>query len=292
MQPANQPQPTAPQPAEPQAVFPTAPQSPYAAQPSQPPAQPEQPAQKPKPQASQKAIATAQNTLQFSEMRENMIIMNDGSFRAVVRCQSINFDLMSQREREGVEYSYQNFLNSLYFPVQVLIRSRRIDIGPYLDWLLEIRRSQDNMLLNVLMDDYMNFVDILAQEANIMDKQFYVIVPFYPGGDIGEIKKQAKGLFDSFFSGTRQPKVTNINQELYEKAKDEVGNRVNSVMNGMFQMGVKCVQLNTQQLSELFYNSYNPDTAEREPIGEIDPTDLTTTFVRKGEGQPPQGGER
>ena len=83
-----------------------------------------------------------------------MIIMADGTFRAVVACKSINFDLMSSREREGVEFSYQNFLNALYFPIQIFIRSQRVDIGPYLDRLEEIRRNQDNMLLNVLMDDY------------------------------------------------------------------------------------------------------------------------------------------
>lgn len=115
------------------------------------PGQPEQPAQTPaKKQQTTKPNST-QNSLLFSEMRENMIIMNDGSFRAIVECQSINFDLMSSREREGIEFSYQNFLNSLYFPVQVLVRSRRVDIGPYIDRLLGIRRQQDNMLLNVLM---------------------------------------------------------------------------------------------------------------------------------------------
>ena len=138
----------------------------------------------------QKGPISTQNTLLFSEMRENMIIMSDGSFRAVVECESINFDLMSSREREGIEFSYQNFINSLYFPIQVLIRSRRVDIGPYLDRLAEIRRNQDNMLLNVLMDDYMDFIDILAQEANIMDKSFYVVVPYYPAGEENAFKQQ------------------------------------------------------------------------------------------------------
>lgn len=285
MQPNNQPQPAAQQPGQFQPGVVTG-------APQQVPQMPQTPqtSQTPVAKAKAAAIATAQNTLQFSEMRENMIIMNDGSFRAVVQCMSINFDLMSSRERDGVEYSYQNFLNSLYFPTQILVRSRRVDIGPYLDWLLAIRRTQDNMLLNVLMDDYMNFIDILAQEANIMDKQFYIIVPFYPAGDLSEIKRQAKGLFDSFFSGTKQPTVTNIDQVTYEKAKEEITNRVNSVMNGMFQMGVKSAQLNTRQLGELFYSSYNPDTAEREPMQGVDPVDLTTTYVRRGEGQPPQGG--
>lgn len=251
--------------------------------------QPGQPTPQPQPQKSNQPTS-AQNSLLLSEMRENMIIMNDGSFRAVIQCQSINFDLMSKREREGIEFSYQNFLNSLYFPVQVLIRSRRVDIGPYLDRLTDIRRSQDNMLLNVLMDDYINFIDVLAQEANIMDKSFYIVVPFYPAGDLTEIKKQAKGLFDSFFSGKKETAVTKIDQITYEKAKEEIKNRTDAVMSGLFQMGVKSGQLTTRQLGELFYSSYNPDTASREPISGLDPSDLTSTYVRKGEGQTPQQG--
>ena len=251
--------------------------------------QPGQPTPQPQPQKSNQPTS-AQNSLLFSEMRENMIIMNDGSFRAVIQCQSINFDLMSKREREGIEFSYQNFINSLYFPVQVLIRSRRVDIGPYLDRLTDIRRSQDNMLLNVLMDDYINFIDVLAQEANIMDKSFYIVVPFYPAGDLTEIKKQAKGLFDSFFSGKKETAVTKIDQITYEKAKEEIKNRTDAVMSGLFQMGVKSGQLTTRQLGELFYSSYNPDTASREPISGLDPSDLTSTYVRKGEGQTPQQG--
>lgn len=246
-------------------------------------------AQAPKDKKKNAAIST-QNTLLFSEMRENMIIMSDGSFRAVVECQSINFDLMSAREREGVEFSYQNFLNSLYFPVQILIRSRRVDIGPYLDRLAEIRRNQDNMLLNVLMDDYMDFIDVLAQEANIMDKSFYVVLPYYQKGDESVTKQQAKGLFNSFFSGKKEASVTKIDQVTYAKAKDEIKNRLDSVMSGMFQMGVKSRQLNTRELGELLYVSYNPDTSSRESLTAIDPSELTTTYITKGQGQPPTGG--
>lgn len=228
--------------------------------------------------------STAQGSLLFSEMREGMIIMQDSSFRAVVECDSINFDLMSSREREGVEYSYQNFINSLYFPVQILIRSRRVDIAPYLDRLMTIRRSQDNMLLTRLMDDYMDFIEILSQEANIMDKRFYVVVPFFPGGDVAEISKQAKGLFDSFFSGSsKKIEVTKINQVDYEKAKDEIKNRVDTVMGGLFQMGIQSRHLSTEQLSILFYNSYNPDTSPQQPLGDVPMADMTTLYVKKGD---------
>lgn len=232
---------------------------------------------------TKKEATSTQNSLLFSEMRENMIIMNDGSFRAVVQCESINFDLMSSREREGVEFSYQNFLNSLYFPVQILVRSRRVDIGPYIDRLSSIRRNQDNMLLSVLMDDYINFIDVLAQEANIMDKDFYIVVPYYQVGDVAIVKQQAKGLFDSLFGGKKADTITKIDQTSYEKAKDEIKKRVDSVMSGLFQLGVKSWQLNTRQLGELFYSSYNPDVAPQQPLT-VGAEELATTYVRKGAG--------
>ena len=223
----------------------------------------------PNQQQSKPAVQnTTQNSLLISEIRESMVIMGDGSFRAVIASKSINFDLMSSREREGVEYSYQNFLNALYFPVQIFIRSQRVDIGPYIDRLANIRRSQDNMLLNVLMDDYINFIDVLSQEANIMDKSFFVIVPYYPTGDLSNVVEQSKGLFGKLFS---KPKTTatKIDKVAYEKAKDEIKNRVDSVMSGLFQIGVQSVQLNTKELGELYYNMYNPDTAVREPLGDF-----------------------
>jgi len=234
-------------------------------------------------QASKPAAQnTTQNSLLISEIRESMVIMSDGSFRAVIASKSINFDLMSSREREGVEYSYQNFLNALYFPVQIFIRSQRVDIGPYIDRLATIRRSQDNMLLNVLMDDYINFIDVLSQEANIMDKSFFVIVPYYPTGDLSNVVEHSKGLFSKLFS---KPKTTatKIDKVAYEKAKDEIKNRVDSVMSGLFQIGVQSVQLNTKELGELYYNMYNPDTAVREPLGDFE--NITSTYVQKGQGE-------
>ena len=235
------------------------------------------------PTAPQKASApnSTQNSLMVSELRDGMAIMSDGSFRAIVACKSINFDLMSAREREGVEFSYQNFLNALYFPVQIFIRSQRVDIGPYLDKLDAIRRSQDNMLLSVLMDDYINFIDSLSQEANIMDKSFFIIVPYYPDGNLGNLVEQGKGFFGKLLSKP-QASVTKIDQPTYTKARDEVKNRVDSVMSGLFQIGVQCVQLNTKELGELFYNVYNPDTAVRQPLGDFEK--ITSTYVKKGQG--------
>lgn len=234
--------------------------------------------------ATPKNANSTQNTLLLSEIRDNLVIMADGTFRAVIACKSINFDLMSSREREGVEFSYQNFLNSLTHPIQILVRSQRVDIGPYIDRLASIRRAQDNMLLNVLMDDYINFIDVLSQEANIMDKSFYIVIPYYPQGDVTNLVEQGKGFFGKLLSKPKNT-VTKIDTATYEKAKNEIKNRVDAVTSGLFQLGVQSVQLDTKELGELYYNVYNPDTAVREPLGNFE--NVTATYIKKGVGEAP-----
>jgi hypothetical protein len=231
--------------------------------------------------------SSTQSTLLISELRDNVVIMKDGSFRAVIACKSINFDLMSDMEREGVEYSYQNFLNSLRFTTQILIRSQRVDIGPYIEKLSQIRRNNDNMLLGVLMDDYINFIDILSQEANIMDKSFFIVVPYYSSVDTEKALQQTKNFFKSF-SKAKGPVVTRIDRVTYEKALTELTNRVDSVMSGLFQIGIHSVRLNTKELAELYYNFNNPDTAVREPL--VDFSRLATMYVKKGDGKEVQNG--
>ena len=223
---------------------------------------------------------STQATLLISELRDNVVIMKDGSFRAVVACKSINFDLMSDIEREAVEYSYQNFLNSLKFTTQILVRSQRVDIGPYLEKLSEIRRNNDNMLLGVLMDDYINFVDILSQEANIMDKSFFIVIPYYTSPDAEKVIEQTKNFFKSF-TKNKAAEVTRIDRATYDKAMSELNNRVDSVISGLFQIGIQSVRLNTRELAELYYNFNNPDTAVREPL--VDFSKLATLYVKKAD---------
>lgn len=228
---------------------------------------------------------STQNALLISEIRDNLVIMNDGSMRAVVACRSINFDLMSEREREAVEYSYQQFLNSLYFPLQILIRSQKVDIGPYLERLDKIRRDQDNMLLGVLMDDYINFISILAQETNIMDKSFFVILPYYPAGDMTSAVNSSRNFLANLFAPQKQQRIR-IDEAIFTKAKDELKNRISTAVNGLAQIGIRAVPLTTKELGELYYNFYNPDTAVREPLGNFE--DLSAPIVTKGQGRAPQ----
>ncbi len=230
---------------------------------------------------------STQNTLQIAEIRDGIVIMNDGSFRAVIMAKSINFDLMSPQERDAVEYSYQGFLNSLYFPIQIFVNSRKVDLRPYIEKLDKIRSEHDNMLLALLMEDYIGYIDSLAQQTNIMDKKFYVVIPFFPVADVQQAITQSKNFFTGIvdiFSSTETKVV--INEKDLEKGKDELRNRVQSVLAGLQDSGIQSIPLDTQELIELYYDVYNPDTATRQQLKNFE--DLTAPIVNKGEGMAPQ----
>jgi len=233
---------------------------------------------------------STQNTLQIAEVRDGIAIMNDGSFRSVIMVKSINFDLMSPQEQEAVEYSYQGFLNSLYFPIQIFIRSQKIDLQPYIARLDKIRTEHDNMLLAMLMDDYINYIDQLSQQTNIMDKKFYVVVPYFPIVD-AQAQQRALAQSKTFLSGikalfgTQEQHIT-INEADLEKAKTELRNRVQAALAGLMQCGIQGLPLDTQELIELYYNAYNPDTATRQQLKNFG--DMEADVVTKGQGMAAQ----
>lgn len=224
--------------------------------------------------------ASAQDTIMISEIRDGLVIMRDGSFRAVVMCQSINFDLMSPQEREGVELSYQGFLNSLYFPIQIFIRSQRVDLNSYIEKLEQIHTNQENILLGLLMEDYIAYVRYLIEAANIMDKQFYVVIPYYPPLRSQEGISGGLRRVTSLFKPKAGPVV--INETDLNKYKAELTQRVQVVLDGMNQLNVQAVPLSTQELIELYYTTYNPQTAANERLTNI--AELEAPIVGKGKG--------
>lgn len=213
--------------------------------------------------------------------------MSDGTFRSVIMCKSINFDLMSPTEREAVESGYQAFLNSLYFPIQIQVRSQKVDLRPYVEKLDKIRSEHDNMLLALLMEDYIGFISDLASQTNIMDKRFYVVIP-YLSEDVNataavEASKNFLGNLMGTFSNKQQHVV--INEQTLEKAKDELRNRVQATLSGLMQCGVQGLPLDTQELIELYYDAYNPDTATRQQLKNFN--DISVPVVTKGQGAAP-----
>lgn len=232
--------------------------------------------------------ASTQNMLQIAEIRDGIVIMSDGSFRSVVMAKSINFDLMSAQEQESVEAGYQAFLNSLYFDIQIFIRSQKVDIRPYLDKLAKTRSQEDNMLLGILMDDYIDFITDLSTESNIMDKYFYIVVPFFSNVSVKRAITQSKNFFtglSGMFNKSKQPQVT-VTEQVLDEAKDELRNRIQAVIGGLEQCGVKAVPLDTQELIELYYDFYNPDTATRQQLHNFD--DVSAPVIVKGPGHAPK----
>ena len=230
---------------------------------------------------------STQNTLQIAEIRDGIVIMNDGSYRAVIMIKSINFDLMSPQEQEAVEYAYQGFLNSLYFQIQIFIRSQRVDLQPYIEKLDKIRTEHDNMMLALLMEDYINYIDGLSQQTNIMDKKFYIVVPYFPIIDVQKALTQSK----NFFSGlgtlfNKKDQHVVINEADLEKAKAELRSRVQAVLGGLMQCSIQGLPLDTQELIELYYDTYNPDTATRQQLKNFN--ELNADIITKGTGAAPQ----
>ncbi|MDB5181238.1 MAG: hypothetical protein JWP13_1, partial [Candidatus Saccharibacteria bacterium] len=160
---------------------------------------------------------------------------------------------------------------------------QRVDLQPYIEKLDKIRTEHDNMLLALLMDDYIGYIDALSQQTNIMDKKFYVVIPYFPQVDAQKALTQSKNFFSGVASlfNTKEARVT-INEADLEKAKEELRNRVQAVLSGLMQCSIQGLPLDTQELIELYYDTYNPDTATRQPLKNFN--ELSPDIITKGQG--------
>jgi hypothetical protein len=173
---------------------------------------------------------------------------------------TVNFDLKNKEEQDALTYGFQDFINSLDFPVQIVMQSRKIDLSVYLT-RLRARLSQiENPLLQVQTEDYISFVEKLISVANIMNKRFYVVVPFFPPA-----LKRTTGFFErlKYSISAKEPVVDMTNFEEYRK---ELIQRAQSVASGLGSLGLRAIQLSTQELIELLYQTYNPELAIREKL--------------------------
>jgi type IV secretory pathway VirB4 component len=226
---------------------------------------------------------STQDTLLISEIKDGIVVMKDGSLRGVILGSAINFDLMSRSEQEAVESAYQGFLNSLHFPVQIVVRSQKIDISSYLEKLDVLRAEQPNELLGTLMDDYILNIRALVDEVNIMDKQFYVVVPYFPP----VLNQKPATLITNLKAAFQPTPIITVSEEDFRKNKQELSQRMALAANGMAQMGIRAISLGTQELVDLYYSWYNPDVAANQKL--IDVGQIGTPAVTKGDGAAPRG---
>jgi hypothetical protein len=208
--------------------------------------------------SSKPEIKSTKSYLKVSEIKSDTLIMDNGNLSAVIAVSSTNFALKSQEEQDALIFGYQNFINSLDFDIQILMQSRKMDIHTYLENLKKVMEQQTNELLRVQTAEYIEFVSKLVENASIMNKNFYVIVPYRTGSSSNVAPKKG-GLFSLFqksdLKGELESKLKN-----FQEHKLKLDQRVNTVVSGLASVGLKSIQLRTEEIIELLYNSYNIDS--------------------------------
>lgn len=209
-----------------------------------------------------------QRYLDIAEIREDVVILNDGELRAVLAVSSINFALKSEDEQEALVSQYVQFLNTLEYPFQVVIHSRPIDIGIYLTKLEELEKAQQNELLKAQMADYRKFIAELVTLGEIMTKSFYIVVPYSPLSD------KRKSFWSRLGDAFSPAKLLRLQEGKLRERREELMRRVDQTMSALQSLGLKAVVLDTQALIELYYGLYNPETSKQEKLVEVEKLQL------------------
>jgi hypothetical protein len=215
-------------------------------------------------QAKQAKAHSAQLHLPIQEIREGAVVLKDGTLRAVLMVSSINFALKSEDEQQALVGAYVSFLNALDHPLQIVVQSRKLQMKPYLENLLDIERKQTNELLATQIADYRAFIEELVDLGQIMTKKFYVVVPYDPASD------KQKGFFARVKEVLSPTAAIRLKDKRFHERKEDLDQRVRQVATNLSSMNLQVVPLDTQALIELFYSSYNPDLAFVEQLGKVE----------------------
>lgn len=206
--------------------------------------------------ARARATASTQDHLGIKDIRDDLIITTKGSVSMVIQTSSINFDLLAEYEQDNKIYAFAGLLNSLNFRIQILIRTRRIDITNYIEYLKSNKdRAQMSEGLKKQLEIYTNFVQKLIVQNDVLDKNFYIVVPYSPGAPI-----PGTGLLDAKKNKEEEEKAKQMKtDQLLEKAKIYLFPKRDHILKQLNRMGLFGHQLTTKELLSEFYTIYNPD---------------------------------
>ncbi len=220
----------------------------------------------------QKNINSFQRYFDIAEIKDSTVVLKNQGLRAVLMVSSINFALKSQEEQDAIIYHFQNFLNSMDFSIQIVVSSRRLNIEDYYKTLTIREKEQSNELLKVQIGEYRNFIKKLIELSNIVNKTFYIIVPYSPAE---ELTQAGKDLLSGLTGKSKaETPVSSFRSEDFVKNRNQLMQRVQHVASGLSGVGVKMTALNTQELIELFYTIYNPEISERGGLTAIEQLDV------------------
>lgn len=237
---------------------------------------PKQPVHKKSAAQAKKEAASTQAYLPIQEVKDGVVVLKDGSLRAVLMTSAVNFALKSAGEQDAIIYAYQRFLNSLNFPIQILVQSRRLDLDFYLDKLSKRAEAQEVELVKLQILEYSEFIKRLISVTNIMDKRFFVVVPFFPAAS----EQVGKGVSKLFATGPDQTNVK-IPEAEFQKNKVQLMQRVEALASGLGGVGLRAATLNSEELVELFYSIYNPSTSTKQRLVNVD--ELTAASIGRAQ---------
>lgn len=200
---------------------------------------------------------STQDHLEITDIRDNLVILKDGSAVAIVQVSAVNFGLLSEREQDAIIYAYAGFLNSLNFAVQIVIRSKQKDISSYVALLDEEKKKQTNPLLAGQIQGYRDFILQTVKENNVIDKKFYIIIPF-SALELG-VTTTTGGMFKKNKKTLPLPV-----EKVVEKAQIALGPKRDHVLRQLGRLGLRAKQLTTPELIELFYEIYNQSKDTRQ----------------------------
>lgn len=210
-----------------------------------------------------KIRGSTQDYLDIAEIRDNTIIMRDGTLRAVIMASSINFALKSEDEQNAVISGYVSFLNNIDFPLQIVIQSRELNIDNYIASLKQKEKEQTNELLKMQTAEYVQYINELISLGKIMNKRFYVVVPYNPLSD------KQKNFFSRLIGSLKPAVLIRMKEENFKKRRYDLTRRTENIIGGLASVGINSVELDTQSLIELFYNTYNPETSINQKLVEV-----------------------
>ena len=207
---------------------------------------------------------STQQFLEIEEIKEGVVVLKNKAMKGVLMVSSLNFALKSADEQAATIYQFQSFLNSLDFPLQIIVQSRRLNITGYLEKIKSLEAKQTNELLKTQTKEYRKFIEELIIGSSIMSKNFFVVVPF----SLIEIPdvETIKGIF-----GKKKDSPALLSDEQFQRCRGQLWQRMGFVAMGLRRCGLQCVSLNTSELVELFWGLYHPEEAEVGYYPEIPP---------------------
>jgi len=205
--------------------------------------------------------ATTQSFIEIEEIKDDVILLKDSSAATVIEVGAVNFWLLSQEEQMSTIYAYAGLLNSLSFPVQILILSKKMDISSYLEYLeTKINMLRDD-LMKKRMESYKEFVKTVIKKNSVLEKRFFFVVPFSP--------------LELGVSGAK-PQALN-HEYVISRAKTSLYPKRDNLIRLLSKIGLRATVLQKQELAELFYNLYNPSPTGRKLAPVESYTDIVVT---------------